>query len=423
MSERLDGARVLIYSHDTFGLGHLRRCRTIAHSLVEQYKGLSVLILSGSPIIGSFDFRARVDFVRVPGVIKLRNAEYTTLSLHIDIEHTLAMRASIIQHTASTFAPDLFLVDKEPLGLKGEVVATLEMLKARGTRLVLGLRDVMDEPSLLRREWERKNVMPALAEVYDEIWVFGLERFGDPLAGLRPPEKVRCKTVYTGYLPRLVPQAPVLGTPVVLTEPYLLVTAGGGGDGAAMIDWVLRAYEVDPALPYPALLVFGPFMPPATQKAFQERVARLERVQAITFDSHIEILMERAAGVVAMAGYNTFCEILSLDKRALLIPRCKPRLEQRIRATRAQQLGLAEMLDMEAAADPRVMAGALHRLPAQRRPSQGAIPGLLEGLHNIDRLVGRHIGERRQPGPDLGAEPEGYGALRQLSRARHGPGR
>ena len=105
-----------------------------------------MLILSGSPIIGSFDFRSRVDFVRVPGVIKLRNGEYTSLNLHIDIEQTLAMRGSIIQHTADIFDPDLFIVDKEPLGLRGEVRETLEMLQARGTRLVLGLRDVMDEP-------------------------------------------------------------------------------------------------------------------------------------------------------------------------------------------------------------------------------------------------------------------------------------
>ncbi|MGH6915833.1 MAG: hypothetical protein ACREH3_19255, partial [Geminicoccales bacterium] len=80
--------RVLIYSHDTFGLGHLRRCREIAHTLVEADEGLSVLILSGSPIIGSFDYRSRVDFVRIPGVIKLRNGEYTSLNLHIDIEQT-----------------------------------------------------------------------------------------------------------------------------------------------------------------------------------------------------------------------------------------------------------------------------------------------------------------------------------------------
>ena len=145
MSRNPEGHRVLIYSHDTFGLGHLRRCRAIAHSLVEENKQLSVLILSGSPIIGSFDFRARVDFVRIPGVIKLRNGEYTSLNLHIDIEQMLAMRASIIQHTADIFQPDIFIVDKEPLGLRGEVEETLGMLKERGTRLVLGLRDVQRE--------------------------------------------------------------------------------------------------------------------------------------------------------------------------------------------------------------------------------------------------------------------------------------
>src|SRR6185437_16743324 len=94
---RRDHKRALIYSHDTFGLGHLRRCRAIAHSLVEANPSLSVLILSGSPIIGSFDFRSRVDFVRIPGVIKLRNGEYVSLNLHIDIEETLALRSSIIR--------------------------------------------------------------------------------------------------------------------------------------------------------------------------------------------------------------------------------------------------------------------------------------------------------------------------------------
>src|SRR5499427_731560 len=120
-------SRVLIYSHDSFGVGHLRRCRAIAHALVEHNKDLSVMILTGSPIIGSFDFRARVDFVRIHGVIKLRNGDYTSLSLLIDIEETLAMRASIIRHTADIFDPDLFIVDKEPLGLRGECLETLEM--------------------------------------------------------------------------------------------------------------------------------------------------------------------------------------------------------------------------------------------------------------------------------------------------------
>ena len=90
MAGRRQHKRVLIYSHDSFGLGHLRRCRAIAHSLVEADSSISVLILSGSPIIGSFDFRSRVDFVRVPGVIKLRNGEYVSLNEHIDVDETLA---------------------------------------------------------------------------------------------------------------------------------------------------------------------------------------------------------------------------------------------------------------------------------------------------------------------------------------------
>jgi len=388
MVSRSDGTRVLIYSHDTFGLGHLRRCRTLAHALVERHKDISVLILSGSPIIGSFDFRSRVDFVRIPGVIKLRDGQYTSLNLPMDIEETLKIRAEIIQHTARIFDPDIFIVDKEPLGLRGEALETMKMLKARGTRLVLGLRDVMDEPSLLAPEWERKNVMPALKTLFDQIWVYGLPQFCDPLEGIALPERVRRKVVYTGYLPRSSAETPPEHQlPEITQRPFLLVTPGGGGDGEGLIEWVLRAYESSEILPYPALLVLGPFMQRERRAEFLSRVARLPRVEAITFDAHMEHLVQNAVGVVAMGGYNTFCEILSLDKRAIIVPRKRPRMEQFIRASRAQQLGLVRMLEDDETYDPAVMAAALRNLPRQPQPSEVVIPGLLEGLDNVDRLV------------------------------------
>ena len=118
---RLQDARVLMYSHDTFGLGHLRRCRTIAHALVDRFKGINVLIVSGSQIAGAFDFRARVDFVKIPSVIKLYSGEYTSIGDHIDIEDTLRMREALILETARHFDPDMVIVDKEPLGLQGEM--------------------------------------------------------------------------------------------------------------------------------------------------------------------------------------------------------------------------------------------------------------------------------------------------------------
>ena len=398
------GGRILIYSHDSFGLGHLRRCREIAHALVRHDSGLSVLILSGSPIIGSFDFADRVDFVRLPGVIKLQNGEYTSLKLSMDIEETVGLRAAIILHTAAAFDPDLLIVDKEPHGLRGEVLETLQLLKERGSTLVLGLRDIMDDPQLLGSEWAAKNVIPALDELYDDIWVYGLPQICDPLDGVSVPAQVRRKMVYTGYLRREMSDVASLPLPFN-GAPYVLVTAGGGGDGSPMFDWVLRAYENDASLPLPAFFVFGPFLDAEIQAGFINRIAALDNVEQITFDSHPESIIAGATGIVAMGGYNTFCEILSFDKRAVLVPRTHPRLEQFIRASRTQELGLVKMLVDEpaeagtsAATDWRVMATALRHLPQQSRPSQVVLPGLLDGLDSVNRLVDMAIARRRAQG-------------------------
>ncbi len=393
-------ARVLIYSHDTFGLGHLRRCRAIAHSMVGERRAMSVLILSGSPIIGNFDYRARVDFVRVPGVIKLRNGDYTSLALHIDIEETLAIRASIVRHTAEAFDPDLFIVDKEPLGLRGEVADTLDLLKGRGVPLVLGLRDVLDDPMHLRHEWERKKVVPALRDYYDEIWVYGMPEICNPLAGISLPARIRKKVRFTGYLRRELPTALTAHSPVSkITPPYVLVTPGGGGDGQQMVDWVLRAYESNLYLPHPALIVFGPFMASDNQAEFLARCDLLPNVEAITFDAHMESLLDQAVGVVAMGGYNTFCEILSFDKRALIVPRTVPRMEQYIRASRARDLGLARMLSNDGVRDAADMAAALAQLGEQPPPSEHMPPGMLAGLDNVNALADRLLHRNgRRPG-------------------------
>ena len=399
MPRRRDHKRVLVYSHDSFGLGHLRRCRAIAHSLVETDSAVSVLILSGSPIIGSFDFRSRVDFVRIPGVIKLRNGEYVSLSLHIDIEETLAMRSSIIRHTADIFDPDLLIVDKEPLGLRGEVRPTLDLLRDRGTPLILGLRDVMDDPTALESEWERKHAVPVLSEYYNELWVYGLPQICDPLDGIDLPASVRRRMVYTGYLRRQVGEAAAasVDTRGLADGDFLLVTAGGGGDGDELIDYVLGAYEHDPGPLPPALIVFGPFMVPERQAAYDARAARLPKVRAITFDARLEALMARARGVVAMGGYNTFCEILSFDKPALILPRMVPRLEQYIRARRAAELGLVAMLTDDTARDPVRMGAALLQLTQQAPPSAVVIPGLLDGMGSVNRLARKWLDRGRHP--------------------------
>jgi predicted glycosyltransferase len=389
--------RVLIYSHDSFGLGHLRRCRTIAQALVAADPDMSVLILSGSPIIGRFDFGERVDFVRIPGVIKLANGGYTALALGTDLEQTLAMRAAIIRHTALAFEPDLLIVDKEPLGLRGEVRDTLMLLRARGCPLVLGLRDVLDDPRALKEEWQRKDAMAAVTDLYDEMWVYGLPQICDPLDGLGLPDSVRRKTIFTGYLRRPLPAATIPSHNLAADRfggdgPSLLITAGGGGDGEAMLDWVLRAYETGADLPHRPLFVLGPFMPADRQQGFHARIQRLPDAAAITFDAYVETLIDRASAVVSMGGYNTFCEILSFDKPTLIVPREHPRREQRIRAERASALGLAAMLRLDETCEAAAMVTALRQLSQQPPPSMSVVPGLLDGIGNVQRLAARIAG-------------------------------
>ncbi|MFC4172036.1 glycosyltransferase family protein [Microvirga sp. GCM10011540] len=388
-SGRSSGTRVLIYSHDTFGLGHLRRSRAIANALVEKEPETSVVIISGSPVIGNFEFGSGVDYIRIPGVTKLPDGDYRCLNLNMSLDEAVRLRQSLILQAAKSFQPDVFIVDKEPTGFRGEVVPALDYLQEAGCRLVLGIRDVMDEPALLVPEWERKDAKDALIRYYDEIWVYGLKDVYQPLAALDLPPEVEKRVTYTGYLRREVPPTPSLNRyPKITKQPFILVTTGGGGDGDDLIDWVISAYEADPAIEMPALVVFGPFIDRDKRRFFVERIARQPKLDVLSFDNKIEHLMQKAEAVVAMGGYNTFCEVLSFDKRTLIVPRTRPRLEQYIRAVEAERLGLVRMLsDYEEPRTPERMTEALRGLSSQPRPSEVVIPGLLDGLDRVQERL------------------------------------
>ena len=255
--------RILMYSHDTFGLGHLRRCRTIAHALVENISSLHILIISGSPIAGAFDFCVRVDFVKIPSVIKLHSGEYKSMVEHIDLDETMEMRRSMIRDTARSFEPDIMIVDKEPMGLHDELEDTLYELKNAGAILILGLRDVMDSDRLLKQEWRPKNMVARIDSVYDHIWVYGPESFWSPLDGLKIPGHMQARLIYTGFLRRTVPTSAYRHLPT--QDDFILITTGGGGDGAELLKNALAAYEYDESIPYGAVMVLGPFMPASDQ--------------------------------------------------------------------------------------------------------------------------------------------------------------
>ena len=386
-------SRIMLYSHDTFGLGHLRRSRALANAITAADPDSSALILTGSPVAGRFTFPRRVDHIRLPGVTTRSDGSYVSTTLGMHIETTTNLRAGLIRSAIQEYSPDILIVDKEPTGFRSELMPSLEDLARKGgTRVVLGLRDVLDEPEVLAAEWTRKGAVEATERFFDEIWVYGLQSIYDPTQGLPLSEAARARMVWTGYLRR---SAPARTTPV--TDPYILITPGGGGDGEALVDLVLQAYEQDPALSPRAKLVYGPFLSGDRRALFEARVARLGgRVTAVGFESEIESLFAGAQGVICMGGYNTFCEVLSFDKRAVIVPRTVPRLEQWIRASRAEGMGLVRMLDeTRDGMTAKAMVAAIRGLPGQPLPSEAFVDGLLDGLDCVNRRV-RALLDRRQ---------------------------
>jgi predicted glycosyltransferase len=328
---------ILMYSHDTYGLGHIRRTMTIASQL--RAPNVNILILTGSPIAGRFAFPEQIDFVRIPGMIKKTNEEYLPQSIKINATHALEIRKNIITATAKTFQPDMFIVDKEPLGLKKEILPTLQWLRRcrPNTRTVLGLRDIMDDGATTRSDWQKKGVYNLLENLYREIWVYGNQDLYDPVKEYAIPASVSSKMIFTGYLARKVPSNSTIQKTrreqnLGDGEKLVVVTTGGGGDGYEVMDHYLSMLEDLPSpIQFKTVMVTGPFMPKAERKALFRRARKL-RVRTFHFYRNMEKLLAAADLVVGMGGYNTLCEILSMRIPSLIIPRETPRQEQLIRA-------------------------------------------------------------------------------------------
>ena len=359
---------ILMYSHDTYGLGHIRRTMAIASNLC--CDGVNILILTGSPIAGRFKFPESIDFVRIPGMIKKTNEEYRPLSIKINPRHALDIRKNIITATAKAFQPHLFIVDKEPLGLKKEVLPTLRWIRRclPHSRTILGLRDIMDDAETVRRDWAKKKVYRNLDELYSEIWIYGNQDFYDPVQEYAIPEPVKQKMFFTGYIPRAKPSRRAaariredLG--VGPEEKLVVLTTGGGGDGYALMDTYLAALERQlPSNPFRSVLVTGPFMPREERKDVFKR-ARRQGASSFLFFRQMEKLMAAADLVVSMGGYNTLSEVLSQGTPSLVIPREEPRMEQFIRARTFHAQGLIDYIP-RAQCDPVTLAHKIESLLA-----------------------------------------------------------
>ena len=376
--------RIQIHSHDSFGLGHLRRSMTLAEALRAEFPEVSVLISTGSPCATSFGTPPGIDIVKLPSVTKDAGGRYVPRSLGGELDPLLRLRREILGQLQRSYAPDVLIVDHQVLGLGEELDVVLREARAQGTRTILGVRDIIDTPEVVLREWSRPRALQALRHEYDRLCVYGDARVFDPRREYALPQDIAARLELVGYVARPAPTRP--SGPRARS---VLVTVGGGEDGGVRIETFLDALELG-AVDFDSTVVLGPLLDPERARSLKRRARDAERVHLQLFHADLPHLLAGSDAVVGMAGYNTTVEVLQSRVPAVLCPRSFPRREQLLRAERLAELGLVECLPNPSAGELR---RCLDRL-LEAGPSQSPRPAM-DGCARLAQVVRELVAQPR----------------------------
>jgi predicted glycosyltransferase len=383
--------RIALYSPGMVGLGHVRRNLLLARKICASRRDATVLMLTEAREASVFQYPSGVDCVSLPGLKKGADGSAAPRHLSLPLAKVVELRAAAIHATLDAFDPDVLIVDHLPRGARGELEPALSMLKKRGrSRVVLGLRDILDEPDTVAREWEAAAAFQSIAEFYDTVWIYGDPDVFDAITEYSFPAWLRARTRYTGYLdPRtghssIAESVELLAHHTIDDRRLVLCQLGGGQDGMRLA----RAFAEATFPPDThGILLTGPFLG-AEERAALRQLGRMNaRLEIVDFIAEPMLLQQRAAAVVAMGGYNSICEVMAFRKRALIVPRARPRSEQRMRAERLAERGIVDMLPMES-----VTANALTEWFARMDDEESAwsqirIDGLERAAALLDELL------------------------------------
>jgi predicted glycosyltransferase len=341
---------LMTYSHDGYGLGHLRRNTNIAARFVQVVPGSTVLMLTGCPPGNPFPLAKGIDFIKVPSLVKVDTGVYEPTSLRISRRKAKAIRASVILSAVMEFKPNILLVDHVPAGTYGELLPTLRMLKAldEPPLIVLGLRDIIDAPDVVCELWRKEMTYQTIGKYYDEVLIYGCKEMFDGALHYGMIAEFPGRITYTGYVCLHEPikfREQVRADLRLRQENLVVVTTGGGHDGYPLMQCCLDAFRVIGGdSRFEAVFITGPLMDPDQREKLRVQASGLG-ARVFTCVEDVLSFINAADLVITMAGYNSLCEVVFSRRKAIVVPRLGPRAEQRMRADLFERQGLIDMLD------------------------------------------------------------------------------
>ena len=346
---------VLFWVQHLLGSGHLRRAATLARAIGA--RGLEVVVASGGPPAPWLLGGPGVQLVQLPPV-RAGDLAFTSLLDEHDRPIDDAFRSMRRDRLLALFAelrPRVVITEMFPFGRRAfrfELIPLLEAAaraRPRPWRLC-SVRDVLvrkaDPASYAwMLDQARAHFDRVLVHTDPRLIPFGLT--------FPPADALGERLVETGYV--VEPLAPASDA----GQDEVLVSAGGGRVGAALLETALAARPLSSLAGRPWRLIAGGHVPRAAFAALRERIPEgviLERERA-----DFPALLANGLLSISQAGYNTVLEGLRFQKPMVLVPfETATETEQRTRAERLVNLGLAEVV-WESELTPRTLAGAIDR--------------------------------------------------------------
>jgi predicted glycosyltransferase len=346
----------------------VRRNLVIAGKLVEGCPEASVLLATSVEHADDLGVPEGVDLMRLPAMRKIGNGNYTPRRLAIPTLDLTALRSRILAAAIDSYRPSVLLVDKQPLGVGGELRPALRRLHWLGGRAVLGLRDVLDDPAAVREEWTPEQVRMVL-EHYPRVLVYGTEAVFDTLRFSALPPELEPRSRYCGYVTMPVsgdgdPAGTIRGFGGPHSRRIVLATTGGGEDGRRLLETFVEAAA---GAPWEGIAIAGPQLSEADAVEVRRR-ADDAGVAMRTFVPELSGWFGAVDAVVCMGGYNTLVEALLRGAPIVCVPRTVPRREQLIRARALRALGLLQVVEPEHL-DAATLRGEIERALTRSRPA------------------------------------------------------
>ncbi|MBU2547078.1 MAG: hypothetical protein KKB20_01585 [Proteobacteria bacterium] len=337
--------RLLVYTPNSIGLGHLFRTLAVATGIRRCRPDLDILVLTGSSLPQVL-LKEGIEVVKLPGIMQeVENESRTYRPRHLSglgIDHLIRLRKKIIEDVFTFYQPDAVMLEHKLAGLMGEASVLLRQKIAaagkadefalihlsRGNLGRLGIPRVFDFDS------ERYD----LVDLYDYHYILDDASEAAAWRILRESTPgLRDKIFFLGKT-TIKTRAELPSRPEVLKrlglpdQSIILASLGRHGDISGIFSRLLGACETAGLMPDRQLaVILDPYLKEETREEL-ERLGRSVDVIFLPFVFNLIELINISELVVCRAGYNTVNEIQLTGVKAVVIPEHHPSGEQELRA-------------------------------------------------------------------------------------------